>query len=113
MPSLLVASGPVEMPARVCMGMLARTGGSSVVAQEVGEGLAARGVPVRYCHLDAAGLRPELDFHIDAVPGNASSMLLDVPPALGGGLDAVTVNLPPITGRQEARGQAACLSFLA
>lgn len=72
------------------MGMLARTGGSSVVAQEVGEGLAALGVPVRYCHLDADGLRPGLDVHIDAVPGNASSMLLDVPPALGGGLDAST-----------------------
>ena len=72
------------------MGMLARTGGSSVVAQEVGEGLAALGVPVRYCHLDAGGVRPGLDFHIDASPGNASSMLLDVPAALGGGLDAAT-----------------------
>jgi glycosyltransferase involved in cell wall biosynthesis len=72
------------------MGMLARTGGSSIVAQEVGEGVAALGFAVRYCHLDINNVRPELDLHFDAAPGNASSALLDVQPALGGGLDAAS-----------------------
>ncbi len=81
---------PAEPPARICMGMLARTGGSSVVAQELGAGLSSLGFPVRYCHLDADGVRPGIDLHVDAAPGNASSALLDVPPALGGGVDAAT-----------------------
>lgn len=73
---------------RVCMGMLTTTGGSSILAQELGAGLTAHGIETHYCHLNRAGLRPESDHLLDAEPGNQIGELLDVPSTLAGAIDA-------------------------
>lgn len=78
---------------RICMGMLSTTGGSSIVARELGEGLRRLGFETRYCHLNDRDLRDASDFHVDAAAGIASSALLDVPPSMGGANDAASALL--------------------
>lgn len=70
------------------MGMLTTTGGSSVLAQELGAGLSEHGIETHYCHLNRADLRPQSDHFLDAGPGNQIGDLLDVPPSLAGAIDA-------------------------
>jgi glycosyltransferase involved in cell wall biosynthesis len=79
---------------RICMAMLAMSGGSSIVAQELGLGLAqnlppGQGFEVRYCNLQNDQLVRD-HFFIDSAPGVKSSQLLDIPESLGGPMDSVS-----------------------
>lgn len=85
-------------PLRICMAMLATNGGSSIVAQEVGQGLvdgvgfdsaAHQGFDVQYCHLRADQMQPNHHL-VDAGPGDKTSSLLDIPGSLNGGMDSVS-----------------------
>lgn len=72
------------------MGMLTTTGGSSILAQELGAGLREHQIETHYCHLNHHSLRPETDHLLDEEPGNQTSALLDVPRSLSGAIDAAT-----------------------
>ncbi len=72
------------------MGMLTTTGGSSVLAQELGAGLSTHGIETHYCHLNREDQRPESDHFLDPWPGDQIGELLDVPPSLAGAIDAAS-----------------------
>lgn len=76
-------------PVRICMAMLATNGGSSVVAQELGQGLCKHHFEVRYCHLRADQLAQN-HFLVDAAPGVKSGQLLDIPQSIAGSMDGVS-----------------------
>lgn len=83
----LVEPAPDRRPFRVCMGMLSTTGGSSIVARELAQGLARHGVETRCLHLDARHPGVGTDLLLDAGRDDAVARLLDVPPALAGAND--------------------------
>lgn len=70
------------------MGVLSTSGGSSVVARELGTKLPRYGYATRYIHLDENAQHAEADILLDPAPGQAVAELLDVPIALAGGNDA-------------------------
>lgn len=86
-------------PLRICMAMLGTSGGSSIVAQELGRGLmpdsklhrlkGEQVFEVRYCHLRADQLQQN-HFLVDDGPAAKTSKLLDIPQSLSGGMDAVS-----------------------
>lgn len=82
-----LAPEPATRPLRVCMGMLSTTGGSSIVARELGQGLAGHGIETRCLHLDARHRSAGAGLLLDAVQDDAVARLLDVPPALAGAND--------------------------
>lgn len=69
------------------MGTLSTSGGSSIVARELGQGLAGHGFETRCLHFDARHRSAGTDLLLDAVQDDAVARLLDVPPALAGAND--------------------------
>lgn len=72
------------------MGVLSPNGGSTVVAQELGVALIPAGFDVRWCSVRTASAAAGHYFVLDAGPGEITSAALDVPPGLGGALDAAS-----------------------
>lgn len=83
----LVEPAPDRRPFRVCMGMLSTTGGSSIVARELAQGLAGHGFETRCLHLDARHRSAGTNLLLDAGQDDAVARLLDVSPALAGAND--------------------------
>ncbi|MGE5830448.1 MAG: glycosyltransferase family 4 protein [Micromonosporaceae bacterium] len=75
---------------RICMGALAPNGGTTVVAQELGLALPGAGFDVRWCTVRPTSAVAGPDFVLDAGPGESTCAVLDVPPGLGGALDAAS-----------------------
>lgn len=76
---------------KVCMAMLATNGGSSVVAQAIGERLSRVQDPhfeVGYCHLRPEQAKPG-HFVLDGEQIKTNCMLLDVEPGLAGAMATV------------------------
>jgi glycosyltransferase involved in cell wall biosynthesis len=75
---------------RICMGMLATNGGSSVVAQELSLALTRTGFEVRCCQAGVGPAPTGQHFVLDAAPGDRTCAVLDVSPGLGGAMDAAS-----------------------
>lgn len=76
---------------KICMAMLATSGGSSIVAQSIGQSITAShsGFDIRYCHLRADQLQHN-HYLLDTNKGCANSKLLDAPPSFGSSMDSVS-----------------------
>lgn len=75
---------------RVLMCMLTHSGGSSILAQELGAGLSVQGCQVRYLHCNSAAPGHTNQVYLSPEPGNLTARMLDMPPGLCGAIDAGT-----------------------